>query len=298
MSTATTAAPGMATRAWNASRRGYDLALAGAIGGVFGLYFFVELIRTDAVYPRAALAGALIGGSIGFLLNAAEPFREGAWRKLARGATWGALAGAAGGAAGLVVGEVVLRKFQGGLIGRAVSWSILGLGIGLSQGLAYRSAERLRFGLIGGGAGGFLGGFLFETFRARMADRPDLSQGIGMAILGGGLGLCLALVERVLGRVWVEVVNGRQEGRSYLISGRRATLGLDERADVGLFGDSTVARQHAEIDAEGGAFSLVPRDGRGRTKVNGVVVGSATPLRDGDRIELGNTVLIFRRRGT
>ena len=74
-----------------------------------------------------------IGGTIAFFLNAAGPLRDGAWLKLGRSATWGTLAGAAGGAAGLVLGELVIGWFQGGLIGRALSWAILGLGIGISQ---------------------------------------------------------------------------------------------------------------------------------------------------------------------
>ena len=110
---------------------------------------------------RDVWAGVWIGGTIGFFLNAAGPLSEGAWLKLARKATWGALAGAAGGAAGLVLGEVVIGQFQGGLIGRAASWSVLGLGIGVSQGLADRSWRRLIYGVLGGALGGFVGGYLF-----------------------------------------------------------------------------------------------------------------------------------------
>ncbi len=95
---------------------------------------------------------------------------------------------------------------------------MLGLGIGLGQGLADRSRERLVYGLIGGGLGGFVGGFLFEWLRVAMGNRPDLSQALGIVILGAGLGLCLALVEQVLRRAWVQVQNGRQEGRIYLLA--------------------------------------------------------------------------------
>jgi hypothetical protein len=277
-------------------RRAYDLALSGAIGAVFGLYFYVELIHTNDLITRDAWAGALIGGSIGFLLNSAEAYRDGAWRKLSRTASWGAIAGAAGGAFGLLVGEKVLGGFRGGLLGRSVSWSILGLGIGVSQGLAYRSVQRLKFGLIGGGLGGFVGGFLFEAMRDRLGSRYDLSQAAGMIVLGAGLGLCLALVEQVLGRVWVQVLNGRQEGRAYLLGAKTSTLGLDERADVGLFGDATVLRRHAEIERGGSGYVIRARDDQRRTKVNGAVVVAACPLNDGDRIELGQTLLVFRRR--
>ena len=140
------------------ARQVYDLALAGAIGAVFGLFFYVETIRAQSVWLRDALAGLLIGGAIGYSLSAAGPLRDGAWGTLARASTWGALAGALGGAVGLMLGEVVLGSFRGGLIGRALSWAVLGLGIGAGQGIAYRSRQKLAFGLIGGGLGGLVGG--------------------------------------------------------------------------------------------------------------------------------------------
>ena len=273
--------------------RGYDLAIAGAMGAVCGLYFYVELVNTSDLATRDGLAGALIGGGIGFFLNAADPLREGAWTKLARNASWGAVAGAAGGAVGLLVGEKVLGGFRGGLLGRSASWAILGVGIGMSQGLAYRSAQKFRFGLIGGGLGGLFGGFLFEALRDRLGNRYDLSQGLGMVILGSGLGLGLALVESALGRVWVRVLNGRQEGRSYVLSPGVSRIGLDERAEVGLFGDPSVARDHAEIVSTATGFFL---KARGPTRHNGAEITSEVRLNDGDRLELGKTILLFRER--
>jgi hypothetical protein len=280
-------------------RQVYDLAIAGAIGAVVGLYLYVELVRVESLYVRDAMAGAAIGGMLGFFLNAAGPWRDGALLTLARAGTWGALAGATGGAIGLVAGELVLARFQGGLAGRAVSWAILGLGIGLSQGLAYRSRQRLVFGLIGGGLGGLVGGFLFEWMRSGFGNderSARLSQGPGMVILGAGLGICLALVEQALRRAWVVVQNGRQEGRAYLLGRRVSRLGLDEHVEVGLFGDPGVARRHAEIESTGGGYVLHNRDAQNRTKVNGQPLAASRPLADGDRIELGRTILVFRKR--
>lgn len=279
-------------------RQAYDLALAGALGGLFGLYLYVELVHAASVYVRDALAGVAIGGAIGYFLNAAGPFRDGAWLKLAHAATWGALAGAAGGAAGLVLGEVVIGLFQGGLIGRALSWAVLGLGIGVSQGLAERSRQRLVFGLIGGGLGGLVGGYLFEWLRQGLGARysNSLSQALGIVILGAGLGLFLALVEQVLRRAWVQVASGRQEGRLYLLARKVSALGLDERAEIGIFGDRLVARRHAEIEVTGEGYVLRNHAPSGRTKVNGAVVDDRRRLSDGDRIELGQTLLIFRQR--
>ena len=149
-------------------RHAYDLALAGGLGGLFGLYLYVELVHAESVYVRDALAGLLIGGSLGVFLNAYGPFRDGAWLKLARAVAWGAPAAALGGAIGLVAGEVVIGLFRGGLLGRALSWAVLGLGIGLGQGLADRSRERLVYGLIGGGLGG-----LRRRLLVRVAARRD-----------------------------------------------------------------------------------------------------------------------------
>jgi hypothetical protein len=272
------------------------MALAGATGAVFGLYLYVELVHARSVFVRDSLAGVAIGGTVGFFLNACGPFRDGAWLKLARAATWGALAGAVGGALGLVLGEVVIDWFRGGLIGRAVSWSVLGVGIGVSQGLADRSRQRLVYGVVGGFAGGAVGGYLFEALRVGLGNRYDLSQGIGIAILGAGLGACLALVEQVLRRAWVQVLSGRQEGRAYLLARKRSTLGLDERADVGLFADPLVARRHAEIEATPRGYLIHDVGTAGRTKVNGAVVSGDRALKDGDRIELGHTLLVFRQR--
>lgn len=273
-----------------------ELAVAGALGAVFGLYLYVETVNAASVYVRDALAGVAIGGTIGFFLNASSPFRDGAWLKLARAATWGAALGAIGGALGLVLGEFVIGWFRGGLVGRAMSWSVLGLAIGVSQGLADRSRQRLTYGLIGGGLGGAVGGFLFELLRQGLGNRYELSQGLGIVVLGSGLGACLALVEQALRRAWVQVLSGRQEGRAYLLSRRTSALGLDERAEVGLFGDAMVARRHAEIEDSPHGYILRSFATAGRTHVNGQEVSGERTLRDGDRIELGKTQLLFRQR--
>ena len=277
-------------------RQVYDLAIAGAVGAVFGLYLYVELVQARSVYIRDALAGVAIGGTLGFVLNAAGPFRDGAWLRLARASTWGALAGAVGGAVGLVLGELVIGWFRGGLVGRSLSWAVLGLGIGVSQGLAERSRQKLLFGLIGGGLGGAVGGYLFEALRLGLGNRHDISQGLGIAILGAGLGACLALVEQALRRAWVQVLSGRQEGRAYLLDRPVCRVGLDERAEIGLFADAQIARRHAEIASTSGGFVLHSFSAAGLTKVNGAAVTGPRPLRDGDRIEVGKTQLIFRQK--
>jgi hypothetical protein len=290
-------APAPRPRAARANlRQAYDLALTGALGALFGLYLYVECVQAESVYVRDTLAGLLIGGSLGVFLNAYGPLRDGAWLKLFRAVTLGAPAAALGGAIGLVAGEAVIGVFQGGLMGRAFSWSVLGLGIGIGQGIADRSRDRLVYGLIGGGLGGFIGGFLFEWLRVALGNRQSLGQALGMVVLGAGLGLCLALVEQALRRAWVQVLNGRQEGRIYLLSHPKCRMGLDERAEVGIFGDALVSRRHAEMESTAGRYVLRDLAGAGTTRVNGEAITAERTLIDGDRIELGRTLLVFRQR--
>jgi hypothetical protein len=284
------------SQAWASLRQAYDMALAGAVGALFGLYLYVESVQAESVYVRDALAGLIIGASIGFFLSAWGPFRDGAWQKLARSVAWGVPAAALGGMLGLVLGELVIGLLRGGLLGRACSWSVLGLGIGLGQGLADRSRQRSILGLIGGCLGGFVGGFCFEFLRVSLGNRYDLGQALGIVILGAGLGLCLALVEQALRRAWVQVQSGRQEGRVYLLAHQRCRLGLDERAEIGIFGDPEVARSHAEIEATDQGYLFRQLAAQRSSRLNGRAVTGTEVLHDGDRLELGKTLLVFRQR--
>ena len=53
---------GFVQKLLGSGRRAYDLALAGAIGAVFGLYLYVELIATSRLVVRDLLAGASLVG--------------------------------------------------------------------------------------------------------------------------------------------------------------------------------------------------------------------------------------------
>jgi pSer/pThr/pTyr-binding forkhead associated (FHA) protein len=95
----------------------------------------------------------------------------------------------------------------------------------------------------------------------------------------------------------VKVMRGWQEGREYPLDKPANSLGRDEHADIALFRDMRVEKQHAFIRREGPRYLLVnnnaPPD---YTKVNGLPVASIMELQDGDRIELGQIVLRFQLR--
>ena len=230
--------------------------------------------RPQSVYVRDALAGVAIGGTIGFFLNAAGPFRDGAWLKLARAATWGALAGAAGGAVGLVLGEMRDRLVPGrpgrpgGLVGGARPGDRREPGAGrpVAAAAGLRRDRRRR-------SAGSSAATCFEALRLGLGNRYDLSQGLGIVILGAGLGLFLALVEQVLRRAWVQVLSGPQEGRSYLLArthDRRS--GSTSAPRSASSATRSIARRHAEIEATPRGYVLHNVGPAGRTRVNGAVV--------------------------
>ena len=88
------------------------------------------------------------------------------------------------------------------------------------------------------------------------------------------------------------------EGRQLLVelSPERSpvTIGRQAASNVALTWDSEVSRTHADVERIGDVWTLVD-DGRARngTYVNGERVHGRRPLRDGDVIALGRTVVTY-----
>ena len=83
------------------------------------------------------------------------------------------------------------------------------------------------------------------------------------------------------------VRRGTEEGdHRHELTGSNTTLGRWEEADVHV-DDLEVSRRHAQIRHEGGRFVIADLGSKNGTRVNGVPVTGATPLRDGDEILLG-----------
>jgi pSer/pThr/pTyr-binding forkhead associated (FHA) protein len=84
----------------------------------------------------------------------------------------------------------------------------------------------------------------------------------------------------------------QSEAPTFNLIGDRVTIGRDPVNDLVLPDDSKVSRSHAELSRRDGQWILVDLESRNGTFVNGRRVGRH-PLRDGDRIEFGGTVLTF-----
>lgn len=101
-------------------------------------------------------------------------------------------------------------------------------------------------------------------------------------------------VDPVVG--WVVCTVGADKGRDWRLVAGKNLVGRDATMQVALTGDDTVSRErHAIISFEPRrkAFSLLPGASRGLVYLNGDEVVTPVALAAHDRIELGNSTLVF-----
>jgi pSer/pThr/pTyr-binding forkhead associated (FHA) protein len=89
------------------------------------------------------------------------------------------------------------------------------------------------------------------------------------------------------------VVKGESVGSEYLLDTDRAVIGRDSKCDVAIR-DEAASRQHAKLSREEDHFILLDLESANGTFVNGQRIYIPWELRDGDRIQIGETVLEFR----
>jgi len=268
---------------------------AGLLGGIAGWAAAEPLAAIMNVYIRAVALGAVIGIFVGAFLGAIEGLGAGHKQQTWQGVQLGALSGLIGGGGGLLAAEVAFGLF-GGFGGRMIGWGIFGLAAGLGAGWVGRSFARLRNGGVGGCLGGAIGGTLYEGLTTFFPQ--TVGRGLALALLGAVIGLGIGLVNEFLKRTWLMVIRSKsrnaREGKEYQLIKSRTTIGRAEESDVGLFGDQAVANLHAFIDRRKNAFTLMR--GEGLVRVNQTPVTQPVQLKNGDRIEIGGTLFLFRER--
>ena len=100
----------------------------------------------------------------------------------------------------------------------------------------------------------------------------------------------VSVEELGLGR---ELVSLTYDGTSHELDQGTAVIGRSKDCDIQL-ADPNVSRRHAEVRQEGAAYWIVDLDSTNGMEVNGRRQKRAK-LRQGDRIVLGSTELVFRR---
>lgn len=81
-------------------------------------------------------------------------------------------------------------------------------------------------------------------------------------------------------------------GRRLVVGAGGATLGRSRECDV-VVSDANVSRQHAELRRTAAGWQLYDLGSTNGTRVNGRQVDGSEPLRSGDEIELGASVMTF-----
>ena len=218
------------------------------------------------------------------------------------------LVGALGGLIGGMLGQLLYWKIHPVFF--VVGWTMMGTLIGASIGAfeilasliknqnVRGSSRKLVKCLIGGTMGGLLGGilyllltkFLFHSKNPKLLWSPS---GFGFVALGTCIGLLVGLAQILLKDAWVKVESGFRAGREMILAKEATSIGRGEACDIGLFGDAGVEKLHACIMMRGNSYYLEDVNTPGGSYVNDVKVIGSTPLRSGDLIRVGRSVLRF-----
>jgi len=181
-------------------------------------------------------------------------------------------------------------------IGRAVAWAPMGLAFGVGPAIAMRSKKLAFNGIVGGLMGAFAGGLFFNPL-ASIFSHGDawVSRCIGFTVIGLGAGAMIGLVENLAKTAWLHVQAGALAGKQFILYKNPTVLGSSPKCEIYLFKDAAIEPKHAAIHAYGNRHEIEDLDSPAGTFVNGQRV-TRQPLKNGDRIYLGETVLDFSEK--
>ncbi len=313
--------------------------LTGGIGGFLGWLLQETLIPYRATWvngnctsvPLTAvqqfMLSLFVGGIIGMFLGTIDGIAESSFRKIRTGAFTGLISGTIFGGIGFNFGGLIFHALGGQdtmpdhanvltfamqMIARAAGLTLLGLAVGIGSSISSGSIKRIRNGAIGGLLGGIVSGFLFDIIPTIFTpvggalgaggcrDVGGPARAVGFISIGLLTGFFIGLVQELLKSAWVKVLAGRNEGKDFILMKPMNILGRDEKCDVPLYGDTSVAAQHAAIRADGTRHVLIDAGTQQGTLVNGKQVPSQGEqlLRDGDMIQIGSQRILFREKAT
>lgn len=232
------------------------------------------------------------------------------------------IVGAFGGLLGGLVGESLFHAMQElgylllanlfFILGWTLTGFLIGMSIGMYEMLTSLLRKQDRAGaqkklikvILGGTAGGVLGGILSlflqgvwsGLFRGKDPGSLWSPTAWGFVALGMCIGLLIGLAQVILKEAWIRVESGFRPGREKILTKEKTTIGRAESCDIGLFGDNTIEKLHASIIQSGQRYFLEDAGTPGGTYLNDQRITSRAPLRSGDLIRVGKSVLCFQER--
>lgn len=279
--------------------RAYYYAIFGAMGGLIGwqLSNLLGLSFSTNIYISDAVIGILIGLCLGLPLGASEGLIGRNPLGALRAGVFAGLAGMLAGAVGLPLGEWIFQNLGAGLLGRALGWGLFGMLIGLAEGVT--GGSQMWKGALGGALGGAFGGFLLEALHAWGEDLV-FGKALGLLLLGACVGALIALIVVLLSRAWLEVIDGKLKGTTFILDkflsekGPSAIIGSSPlKAEIAL-PDPDIAPQHAMLIGAGTHFTLKDMSISG-TFLDRQRIEQAR-LSEGGVIQLGNTSMAYHER--
>ena len=295
----------------------YYCALCGAGGALVG-WCLGRLLGAPSTVVGQGLKGLWLGVGVALALGLVDALWSFSLRQfvaVAARVVVAVLIGAVGGFLGGAVGQALynLLPLAAFLV---LGWTFLGVLIGLSlgafdllacllRGQGPRGALRkILNGVLGGLVGGALGGTLSVLLRGawgglftgRDADLLWAPSASGFVALGACIGLLIGLAQVILKEAWLKVEAGFRPGREVILTKPEVVIGRAESCDVGLFGDPEVDKVHAHIVRQDGRYLLTDAGTRACTYLNDERLAEPRPLRSGDVIRIGRSVIRFQDR--
>lgn len=304
-------------------RRLLLLTFAGALAGLFIFLIFNPSMAKEELAGRELLFDEDLGGQVisfflhtlvlaasfsvmlGGMLVLAEEHNSAPKRIAVRMGTVMGLGAVVGSVAGLLAQflfmAVLLCTLGLGLIpARIVGWGIMGAGAAVCVGFVLGGWKRARMSTLGGFIGGLIGGALFDVLGLVSAlGRPDQANGsvsrfVGFIAIGLVTGAAIAFVEDMVKQSWVTVLRGPKEGRSFILTKPVTSIGRNEMADIPLFGDLKIQKDHARLLLEDKAVFVQSATNTAVT-VNGTQTQYAQ-LKPWDVIGVGSVSLRFHQK--
>ena len=182
------------------------------------------------------------------------------------------------------------------MISNSVKWGTLGLFLGLAPGVVLKSLRKMSAGATGGLVGGLVGGALIEAVNRFGGGRQDIAKLVAISTIGLVAGLGTGLIENAVKTGWLKVTAGLIAGKQFILYRDPTFIGSALSCHIYLFRDPSVGKRHAAVHIVPGGFEIENLPLGSATLVNNEQVDGRRKLRNGDRIQIGTTSMVFQEK--